>query len=924
MKPFWSMHTHSKFSVGDALSDVREMVDVAVDLGYPALGLTDHGSISGSVQLYKACRAKDVKPLPGVELYVTMDRENRVQGNNQHLTVVSTSEKGYRNLCRMITMTSERMYYKPRLDFADFAEMCEDGITDGLAIATGCWFGVLPTTMRHQGPEAALHLAKTLAGWFDQTFVELQAHGIEQVMTEADIAAKAERVLSGQEKLIGFPMGKKADPDEVRPRLLDWLTKEHSYSEDEMVAALIELAGKAGLPYVITSDAHYVHSNEQPLHDALKKMLSFDATNLDDAVFPGDPYSLPGNQRLKQYFEPGVLATAIDNLHQLAESSSVTIPELDTFRALVPDVTAGGDPDAQLRQRVAAAMLNKLPETFSAAKRKRYTAQALEELDVMVAVGAAGYILLVDDICAWMREQGILFNARGSANGSLVCWLLGITGIDSIHYGLRFERFMSRDRTTLPDVDLDIEDARREEVAEELSKRFVTARVGSLSTWSMHGENDPDGDGSGSLFVKYKKAANANGGKIQKWEDVPPDDRRALYKLSERKLVGGFGTHAAGWIVAPDSAALADMPLATVGGKLVSAYDKNDVEELGFVKVDLLSVRQLTAARICCEAVGITLEEIPDKDPDTFKRLWSGNTVSLFQLQGATNTRGMRDMHPTKLADIIAAQALFRPGVRSMQESFLARRIGDEIIPEMHPDLMAETKKTYGIFLYQEQVIGALRTIGMGMARLNKLLKAVKASNGYVAAARAAIGEALPEIRELGGARGWSESDIEILVNAVSGYADYGFNEAHAVAYGLFAWRTAYLATHYPLEWWTGTLYAFAEEKQEKVNRLLQGARRDRVRLLPVHVNESRAKYRLDREQHAIRKGLIEVRGVGPTVAAEIVRHQPYTSLRDFGQRVTSAVSGARPLAFKKPLEECTGVTAVLAELGAFEGLPVE
>jgi DNA polymerase III alpha subunit len=363
----------------------------------------------------------------------------------------------------------------------------------------------------------------------------------------------------------------------------------------------------------------------------------------------------------------------------------------------------------------------------------------------------------------------------------------------------------------------------------------------------------------------------------------------------------------------------------------VTAYDKNDVEALGFIKGDFLGLRNLTAVRIACELIepGCNpiefLERIPLTDAATYKRIAAGKTAGTFQLSGYSAMEGVRRMKPTKIGDVIAAMALFRPAAQSSGTTaeYLARRKKVSAIPDMHDDLVQETKNTYGLLLYQEQVIGVLRRLRMDMPELNKLLKAVKASNEYVAGAKQAIADALPRIRSLAEKRGWLDSDIAILADAISGYADYGFNEAHAVAYGLLAYRTCWLAEHHPYEWWTGMLTAYANHKLEPMH--VRSARAEQVRIVPAHVNRSGVTYRLDKHANAIRKGLLSIRGVGETAAQELAEHAPYKTLVDLGQRVTPRrVSGAKALALKTPPHECGGRIADLYEADALVGLEME
>lgn len=880
-RPFYSLHTHSRYSVNDALSKVPDMVGRAAELGYPALALTDHGSVAGNLQLYKECRRRGMEPLPGVELYVTPDREQRIQGHNLHLTVLAYSERGYRNLCRMITSTARNFHYKPRIDMADLAAMAEDDALGGLAVTTGCWFGLLPTVMREQGPAAAEHVVNTLAGWFPKVFVELQAHGVEQ----------------------------------------------EEFGEDEMVNALVELSSRTGIPYVITTDAHYVRAQQQPLHDGLKRLCSW-SDDPDDAVFPGGPYCLLNESDLKSYFEPSIVAGTCETLSDFAEQIGVRLPELEKFKMLIPDVTVSGDADAELRilaeQGFDRLVPKDAPPKEIAAARERMEF----ELDTVAKTGFASYLLLIAQVCTFMREKEIVFFARGSANNFFINWLCGITNVDSYSWDLRPERFISIDRIKPPDIDLDIEHERRKEVTDWAATQFTVCQVGTLAKYSLF---DEDEDGKGSLRKRYYSIARKAGREPPEWRFLPERDKEMLVELSKQQLISGYGTHAAGLILAPDEASISHLPMTRVGSgstaHLVTCYDKETIEDLGFIKCDFLGSATITAAALCIREISDLapadyLDTIPLNDKEVYKRISEGRTDGTFQLQERPATAFCRRMRPRNIRDLIASMALMRPAARmsGTDDTYLARRRGQEERPNLHPDLAKETEGTYGTILYQEQVIGALRVIGMDMPELNKLLKAIKASNEYTVGAAEVIAEALPRIKTLAETRGWSDSDVKIIMKAVEGYADYGFNEGHAVAYGLMAYRTAWLATHYPNEWWYGVLTAYSNHDLEP--RYVIAARREGVRLVPPHVNRSKMRYSVDRKSNAVRKGLLSVKGVGLVAARELADKAPYESLEDLGKRVIpKRVSGAKGLVLHKNPIECGGVIAALADVGALDGL---
>lgn len=878
--PFWSLHSHSVYSVEDALPTVPQMVSRAVELGYPALGLTDHGSVTGTVQLYKAANKAGIKPLPGIELYITPDVEHKIQGKD-HLTVVAYTESGYRNLVHLANLCAQNFYYKPQIDMALLAGMAEDGKTQGLAVGTGCYFGAVQQTLIERGDRAAVRMVKALAGWFPRVYVELHFHGV---------------------------------PDGYNTT---------RFTELELMNEMIAIAEEVGLPYILAADSHYTHSEHQPVHDFLKQLISFDAENPNQ--FPGGPYCMVD----RGYYDAvlpwygDVVDRACDNLAELAEKASVRIPELDTFTAKMPDVTLTGDADRELR----ALVMQKLTEAN--ASPAEYT-QAERELEVMAKIGAAGYILLVWWICDFMDKQDIWFHTRGSASGSLVCYRLGITQIDPIKGDLRFDRFMSPDRISMPDIDLDVQHDRRDEVVAALD-RFSVRQVGSLRHYKItDDEEDEDEDSSkGSLLVKYYSTQKKLGRPVASWDHIPKHERDLIKKLADMKPMSGYGTHAAGYIVAPDEASVAELPLAWMSNRsaFVTAYDKKDVEALGFVKIDLLGLKMLTAIRLACEAIcpddprGFW-ESIPYDDKETYRRISAGETTGTFQFDGKSFTYGVKELKPKNFKEIIAAQALFRPGSTGSQihKRYIARRNGKEPVPDRHADIMTATKETYGTLLYQEQVLQVSRAMGMPSKELTALLDALKASNDNVEAARKHLEEARPYIRSLAEKRGWSNEDIDWFLDALKAYSEYGFNKAHAASYGRVTYRSSYLAANYPLQWWWAVLVAYRDSK--KVPQFLRAIRRIKppIWVRQPHVNKSGASYTIDGAH--IRKGLVTIKGVGPVAAAELAAHAPYASLQDLGERVAARkVSGAKGLAMRKEPAECGGVVAALHDAGALDGL---
>lgn len=881
-RSFWSLHTHSKYSFNDAIAPVQGIVDRAVQYGYPAIGLTDHGNPSGSVQLYRAARKAGIEPLPGIELYVVPDTEYAGRADNLHLTVAAYTEAGYRNLMHLSTLSQRRYWYKPRIDFADFAQMAEDGATQGLVVSTGCFFGVLPQVLMRQGHRQAVHVAQTLAGWFPRVYVELQNHGVETHNVDIDI------------------------------------------TDDELVEAVYHVANDAGLPMILARDSHYLDEKDRPLHEALKRLVSF-SEDVDDAVFPGSGYHMTDTEGIRDYFEPKIFEAGMDGLEHLAAAAYVRLPELETFKMKVPEMSITGTPQQDLEEMVFAALKERGLD-----RHPVWLDDVRQELEVIDAGEMASYLLLVKDVCQFMIDHKISFNARGSAAGSRVNYLLGITQVDPVRFGLRFDRFLSRNRLKPPDVDLDIEHLRRDEVIAYVESKHAVRGVGSHMKYSLEEDEDSD-EGSGSLLKRFFSSLKKQGIEAKDWHDIPRKNRDELLALSDLKLYSGFGRHAAGYIVAPSEKVVRDLPLAYIASskKMVTAYGKKDVEILGFVKLDMLGLRTRTAIRVMEELTGVNFDDIPDNDPATMRAIGKGDVAGVFQLEGGASRRGCQQLRPTKIEDIIAAQALFRPATLNSgaTDDYMRRRRKEEPIPTRHADIMTSTAETYGVLLYQEQVMDVMEKLGMTPAELEEMLDAVKASNEYSEGAARVIQEKMPRIRELAHERGWTAIDIDWLVDGLGAYADYSFNKAHAASYGVIAYRTAYMRIHHCLEFWTGMLVGYEgsskqKGKPSKETIYVRAARHDEVRVLPAHVNKSRATYSVDSERVAIRRGLRSVNTVGLVAARELEAKQPFTSLKDMGQRcLPSKVTGAKWLAVGKTPLEAGGNVNALWEAGALNGL---
>jgi len=886
---FWSVHTHSRFSNNDALPSVTAIVEKAAAIGQKAVGLTDHGNMAGSVELYQACMKHGLKPFPGSEFYFVPDIEQHkrdyanknVKAQRYHMGIVAYSSKGYENLVRLSTQSHYNHFHKPLIDFTTLAQFAQDDRTEGLAITTGCFFGYTAQTLINDGEDACERWLATLSDWFpDSVYVEIQNHNIDHG---------------------------------------------DGHNDDQLADALVSVADRMGLPVVITQDSHYLEPADKEHHEQLKRLVAWGDTP-DDAVFPGDGFHLADDRWIADHHRGDRLERGLEGLDHLLSRHSLSIPVLDSYAYSVPTVVS--DPHAAMVTRVYG----------EADKRgltsRKYQEKLAEEIDTINFSDMAGYMMLVAMVTDYMTENGIVFQTRGSAAGSLVCWLLGITNVDPIKWDLRFERFLSKDRTKPPDIDLDIAHDRRQEVIDWLDTKFAAHQIGSWATYSMNEKDDEESEDKGSLLRRYFSSARTKG--VENFDSIPAEDLRMLYGLSDLELYSGMGTNAAGVVITSTKEEFDRLvPLHHMNrGGYVSQYHKDDIEALGLVKLDVLGSKTLTVLRRCMDNLGLDVSELAHielTDRPTFSLMKTGQLAGIFQLEGGSSRFGVKRLKPTHIKDVIAAMALFRPATMSSggTDAFINRKHKEAEVPERHDLLMKATKDTYGVVLYQEQVIDILRGLGMGADDLTKFLKAVKASNKNIGAAGQVIQSYRVWIKDKCDQLGMSEEDEAFLDEAIAGFAEYGFNRAHATVYGITAYRCAYLAVHHGLEF-HAALLAVAAGDPKKEPKYLQATRGRGIRISKADINTSGATYAVDGRRGVIRKGLQALDGIGQTTAeaiAECRGSEPFSSVADVVQRVPARpVSGGKEFKAAGPeasLDHLKGVLGKLRDAGALDSLPL-
>lgn len=915
-EPFFHAHAHTRFSSRDAFTKLDSMADKAKRMKQPAIATTDHGNMSGTIQGYKAAKKHGLQYFPGIEGYL-VDNVQDVKAERFHIGLLALSHEGYKALARLSSLSHRRenFYRYPRFDFAMLSELSADKRVDDIAVMTGCYFGLIQQALVHKGFDEAVRLTEMYARWFPNLYVEIQNHHIDHSKT--------------------------AEPS-------DW-------TDESICEAMVDIAGKVGLPIIITQDSHYLDSKDKPAHALMKRMVLHGDSD-DQKEFPGDSFHFASTEWIQEHHYPKHWEQARSSYKDLLSMNTLEFPAIDNYRVRIPKTVL--NPSKALR-KLCLAGLRELEGTGKLKRAvKRYTDRLEHELGVINTLGMAGYFMTWVEVIEWCDTNKVAREARGSSNGSLVCYVLGITSIDPIEDGLLFERFLSTDRKKPPDIDMDVEDRRRPELVEFLHRRFGVEQIGTFQALGAREEDD-----RGSVLVSYNaylrrkyiqeygsdsegiRRFNYDFGRegitaIRDVERVSARDYKGLRQLSKHEVSKSYGVHASGMLMNGDDLKIEDyVPTMLVPSSktTVTQFEQDDVEELGLLKKDILGQRTLTAMSRCQElilegpydheAMGMSQDPhdfswIPRDDKKACAFLREGREKNqIFQFEGYAMARGARQLGIKSTNDCILAQALYRPACMEsgMTELYIQRRRNPELRKNIwypHPAFEEVLKSTYGIVLFQEQVLEIMRKLGLSIADINIFFKIVKDS-GRGSTARNV--ERAAEVRER-----WQDicdrNGIDKPDDAwhfIEGYTKYGFNKAHSAGYGVRAYRSAFLKVHFPLEFMAANLETVAGKPSEQNH--IREARHMGIRLLSPDVNISGEVWTVDRRRNGIRKGLLSIKGIGLMSAKLIAENAPYTSVEDLVNRN----SGHTIKGGKKYLEtgEVTSGLLALKESGALSSL---
>ncbi len=870
---FVHLHTHSEFSLLDGLGRITDLVDTSVKHGFDSLAVTDHGSLYGSVAFYQAATKAGIKPIIGVETYVARramrDREGKADAQPFHLVLLATDMTGYQNLCRLVTDAHiDGFYYKPRIDRELLAKHSE-----GLVGLSACLGGEIPRALEVEDWELARKLAGEYGDIFgkDRFYLELQDHGMAE-----------QRRLNEQ---------------------------------------LLRLAPEAGLPLIATNDLHYVHKAQHEAHDVL--LCVGTGSNLDTPNrmrFEGEDHYLKTAAEMLALFPDQ--RQAILNTRRVAEMCDLKLPlgELRIPHFPVPD---GETVETWLRKECAIGMRRRYGTvTPELQKRLEY------ELGVIIAMGYAGYFLIVADFVNYAKSQGIATSCRGSAPGSIVTYTLGITPVDPLHYGLPFERFLNPDRVTMPDIDIDFEDERRGEVINYVSRKYGQDHVAQIITFGtmlaraairdvgrVMGMGYADVDKiakavPNQLGIKLSEALEQSAPLKEMFDGDPQVAKLIGFAQQLEGVARNASTHAAGVVISREPLTeLMPLQKATNSDALMTQYEMHAIESLGLLKFDFLGLANLTILRKAVElihenrGVAVDLEQIPLDDPKTFELLASGETTGVFQLESAGMRRYIRELQPTSVYDLAAMVALYRPGPMDNIPMYIRRKHGQEKVEYLHPLLEPFLNRTFGVFVYQEDIMAAAVALGGFSGPEADML-------GYaIRKKKSSVLRSMKEtFVERAAERGVSADTIDAVFKAFEPFERYGFNKAHATTYGLVAYQTAYLKANYTVEYMTSVLSAF-RDNAEKVAAAVAECRRLGIEVRVPDVHTSRQGFTV--EGASIRFGLLAVKNVGDSAIESIIQARegagPFRSLTDFCSRVDVRLTN------RKVLESLARVGAMAA-----------
>lgn len=872
MGNFVHLHTHTEYSLLDGAARIEKVVKRAVELGMPALAITDHGVMYGVIDFYKACKKAGIKPIIGCEVYVApfkrTDKNPGKDDAHHHLVLLAENQQGYQNLIKLVSLAYvEGFYYKPRVD----KELLRAHST-GLIALSACLAGEVADYLTHDQLETACQSALEYQEIFGQGnfFLELQDHGLND--------------------------------------------------QRKVNAGLWKIHELTGIPMVATNDVHYVRREDAFVQDALL-CIQTGKTLADTSriSFSSQEFYLKSHEEMQLLF--GEHPEALENTYDIAERCQIEFSFGDHYLPVF-QVPQGYTLDEFLREECNKSFSRYYPQATSKERER------LEyELNIISQTGFSGYFLIVADFCRYAREHGVVVGpGRGSAAASMVAYLLEITSVEPLRHNLLFERFLNPERISMPDIDIDFDPDGRESVIRYVTEKYGADKVCQIITFGTMGAKAAIRDVGRVLGIplarvdKVAKAVpNDSGMTLEKALSVSPDlaqmveedeDIRRLMDLAQalEGMPRHASTHAAGVVIAKDPLTTYIPLQKTTDGFLMTQFPMKTVEEIGLLKMDFLGLRNLTILQqtvnfiLKTQGKALELRSLELDDPKTYELLSTGNSTGVFQLESSGMRSLLKELKPTCFEDIIAVNALYRPGPMEQIPEFIRRKHSGEIT-YLHPKLEPILRSTYGIIVYQEQVMQIARDLaGYSLGRADLLRRAMgkkkkeimdEERQNFIFGLQDAEGNTL-----ITGAvkMGLGEKEAAEIFDLMAKFAEYGFNKGHATAYAVISYQTAYLKANFPLEF-TAALLSTVMDSADKVSYYIQEARASRIEVLPPDVQYSYTGFSIER--NAIRFGLGAIRNVGVNVVEKILearKNGEFKSFYDFCVRVGSKVLNKRLL----------------------------
>ncbi len=881
MSKFVHLHCHTEYSLLDGLSNIRRLISHVKENGMDSLAITDHGVMYGIVEFYKEALKQEVKPILGMEGYITAgdlkERPERGKMQNFHLLLLAKNDEGYKNLMKLSSIAHlDGYYYRPRFDRETLKKYSK-----GIICTSACPQGELAKALVQDEDREA----KKIVEWYLDTFkddyyLEIQRHEFKNWI-------------------------EKAKTQEIKSTLATL-----QETEDKWNKGIIKLSRELGVPLVATNDAHYIKEEDAFAQDALvciatgktiadtKRLRYIDAQTFYvknptemEALFPDVP-------------------DAIENTVKIAKKCDVTI-SLGSWSFPKFSLPEGVTPDEQLKKLSRARLGEKIEKVTAEVKdRLEY------ELEIIINKGYSPYFLIVMDLANFANSRGIVTNTRGSAAGSLVSYVLGITTVNPLTYYLPFERFLNPFRPSPPDIDFDVADDRREEIIGYITKTYGKEKVAQVCTFGrmlsraavrdvarVMGYPYSTGDRIAKLIPPPKQGfpititkALEEVSELKALYDADSDSKRVLDLATQVEgSARHVSVHAAGVVVAPTEITdFSPIQREPSGEKVITQYEMHAAEDVGLIKFDILGIRNLSILGAAIDIVEkaektkIDFHKIPLTDKKTFEMLARGDTMGVFQLAGGGMTKYLKDLKPTQIEDLMAMVALYRPGPISQIPEYIKRKHNPKLVKYLDPRMEKFLGKSYGLIVYQDDLLFcALDLAGYTWEEADKFRKAV---GKKIPAEMAAQKE-----KFIAGivANGRSQEFAEGLWELFEPFQAYGFNKAHAASYGMVAYQTAYMKANYPVEYMTALLTAESSDK-DKVSAAINECRRMKIKVLPPDINESDVDFKIVEDKDslgdkAIRFGFSAIKNVGIAATDAILSAKDgvlFKSFPDFVSRV--------------------------------------